>query len=130
MSEQNIELLRRAIATWNRGGEIELADYYHPDVEFIPRRSMTEGVYRGLSGGEKFVEDTREVFDRHEIHFEFEDLGDRVLAWGTILVRAKGSGLETEVPSAGVFEFRDGRIVRWEDFGSKEKAEQAAAEAG
>jgi ketosteroid isomerase-like protein len=126
VSEQNIGLLRRAIETWNRGGEIELADYYHPDVEFIPRRSLTEGVYRGLLGGEKFVKDTREIFDRHEINFEFEDLGDRVIAWGTILVRAKGSGLETEVPSAGVFEFQDGLIVRWEDFGSKEKALEAA----
>jgi hypothetical protein len=43
-----------------------------------------------------------------------------------IHVRGKSSGLEMEVPSAGVFEFRDGLIVRWQDVGSKEKALAAA----
>jgi hypothetical protein len=32
------------------------------------------------------------------------------------------------VESGGLFEFRDGKVVRWEDFGSKEKA--LAADAG
>jgi len=41
-------------------------------------------------------------------------------------LRAKGSGIETDIPVGGVFEFRDGKIVRWEDFGSKEKALDAA----
>jgi len=37
-------------------------------------------------------------------------------------MRAKGSGIETDIPFGGVFEFRDGKIVRWEDFGSKDRA--------
>jgi hypothetical protein len=49
-----------------------------------------------------------------------------VACWGVIHVRGKSSGLEMEVPSAGVFEFRDGLIVRWQDVGSKEKALAAA----
>jgi hypothetical protein len=57
---------------------------------------------------------------------EFEDLGDQVLVWGTIHVRAKGSGLETDIPMGGLYEFREGKIVRCEDFGSKEKALEAA----
>jgi ketosteroid isomerase-like protein len=126
VSEENVALLRRALVLWNRREQFELADYYHPEVEFLPLRAATEGGYYGFSGLEKFVEDTREVFDRHEINVELKDLGDRVIAWGTIRVRARGSGLDTEVPTGGVFKFRDGRIVRWEDFGSKEKALEAA----
>jgi hypothetical protein len=62
------------------------------------------------------------VFDKFVWHYEFADLGERVLAWGQIHVRARGSGIETDVESGGIFEFREGKIVRWEDFGSKDKA--------
>jgi hypothetical protein len=34
--------------------------------------------------------------------------------------------LETDIETGGLFDFRDGKIVRWEDFGSKEKALEAA----
>jgi limonene-1,2-epoxide hydrolase len=96
-----------------------------PDVEWIPLRAATEGGYRGVAGIDKFVADTSEVFDKFEAHCEFADLGERVLAWGVIHVRARGSGIETEIETGGVYEFRDGKLVRWEDFGSKEKALEA-----
>jgi hypothetical protein len=43
-----------------------------------------------------------------------------------IHARARGSGLETDFQTGALVEFRDGLIVRWEDFGSKEKALEAA----
>ena len=125
MSEENVELLRKLQDDWNRG-ERDFADEYHPDVEFLPLRTATEGAYHGLSGIEAWVADTSEVFDKFEMNFEFTDLGERVLACGTIHVRARGSGVETDIQTGGLFEFRDGRIVRWEDFGSKSKALEAA----
>jgi hypothetical protein len=54
------------------------------------------------------------------------DAGERVVAWGKLHVRARGSGIETDVPFGGVYELRDGKIVRWEDFGSKEEALEAS----
>jgi len=50
----------------------------------------------------------------------------RVLAWGTLHVRGRGSGLETEVETGEIFDFRDGKVVRWQDFGSKAAAMKAA----
>jgi len=44
---------------------------------------------------------------------------------GTIHVRARGSGIETDIETGGLFEFRDGKVIRWEDFGSKDKALEA-----
>jgi ketosteroid isomerase-like protein len=129
MSEGDVELLRRLQEAWNRGEEVNLADYYDPDVEFVPLRAATEGEYRGFAGIESFLRDTREIFEDFRFDYEFEDLGDRVLAWGTIHVRAKGSGLETDIPTGGIFDFRNGKIVRWEDFGSREKALEAAGRA-
>jgi limonene-1,2-epoxide hydrolase len=127
MSQANVELLRRGMEEANRVGisEVNPRLYYHPDVEYLPLRSATEGKYRGIAGIERFNADTDEVFEKFELHFEFLDRGERVLAWGVIRVRARGSGIETDIPTGGIFDFRDGKIARWEDFGSKEKALKA-----
>jgi hypothetical protein len=74
---------------------------------------------------ERFWADTQEVFEKFELHYELLDLGERVLAWGEIHLRARGSGIETDIPFGGLVEFLDGKIVRWEDFGSKDKALKA-----
>jgi hypothetical protein len=125
MSQKNVELVRSLQDDWNRGDTTVDSDRFHPDLEFLPLRAATEGAYRGLSGFESFVADTLEVFEKFEMRYEFADLGERVLAWGHIHVRARGSGIETDIESGGIFEFRDGKVVRWEDFGSKDKALEA-----
>ena len=127
MSQENVGLVRRTMEEWNRGeiSEASIRSMYHSDVEFLPLRAATEGTYRGIAGIQKFVADTQEVFDNFEMRYEFRDLGERVLAWGTIRVRARQSGIDTEIRTGGVFEFRDEKVVRWEDFGSKEKALKA-----
>src|SRR5436853_3547995 len=99
--------------------------YYQPDVEYVPIRSATEGEYRGIVGIERFNADTEEVFEKFELHYEFLDLGERVVAWGVIRVRARGSGIETDIATGGIFDFRDGKIVRREDFGSSDEALKA-----
>jgi limonene-1,2-epoxide hydrolase len=121
-----VELVRRLQADWNRGNRAADPDIYHPDLEFLPRRAGTEGAFRGLAGLESFIADTLEVFEKFEMHHEFADLGERVIAWGHIHLRARGSGIETDIETGGIFDFRDGKIIRWEDFGSKEKALEAA----
>ena len=127
MSQENVELVRSLHDDLNRGETTVDAEKIHPDVEFLPLRAATEGAYRGIAGIERFIADTFEVFETFEIRYEFADLGERVLAWGQIHVRARGSGIEMDIETGGVFEFRDGKVVRWEDFGSKEKALEAMA---
>ena len=65
MSQENVEIVRRATDAWNRG-ELDPEEAYHPDVEFLPLRAATEGGYHGLSGIEAFVSDTFEVFDKFD----------------------------------------------------------------
>ena len=125
MSQENVEIVRSLQDDWNRGDTSADPDRVHPDLEFLPRRAATEGAYRGLAGLERFIADTLEVFEKFELRYEYADLGERVLAWGHIHVRARGSGIETDIEIGGVFEFRDGKLVRWEDFGSKDKALEA-----
>lgn len=127
MSRENLKLARRVFETRNKEeiDEMELRSVFHPDVEWLPQRAGTEGAYRGIAGIERFLADTEQIFEKFEVHYELLDLGDRVLAWGKVEVRARGSGIEVDVPMGSVFEYRDGKIVRWEDFGSKQKALEA-----
>lgn len=97
-----------------------------PDLEWIPLRAATEGAYHGHQGYLQFLADTDESFEIFEPHFELRDAGDLVLAWGTIHLRGRGSGVEIDVPFGGIFDLRAGRIIRWQDFGSKEDAFEAA----
>lgn len=122
MSQENCDVVRGLVDATNREDFSAALAFIDPDVEWIPARAATEGAYRGHEGFEKFVADTQETFETFEPRFELRDLGERVVAWGTIHVRGRGTGVEMDVPVGGVFDFRDGRIVRWEDFGSKQKA--------
>ena len=51
MSQENVELIRRFVDEWNRGeiNESSIRATYHPDGVFLPLRSATEGVYRGIA---------------------------------------------------------------------------------
>jgi ketosteroid isomerase-like protein len=128
MSQENIELVRRVFETpkVEEGDETELRSIFHPDVQWLPQRSGTEGAYRGIAGIEQFRADTEEVFEKFEVQYELLDLGERIVAWGKVAARVRERGIEADVPMGGVFEFRDGKIVRWEDFGSKKMALRAA----
>jgi hypothetical protein len=128
MSEENTTLLGDAIESFNRG-EVNMSAF-HPDVEWLPMRVATEGAYRGIAGIERFLADTDEVFEKFQLHCQLLDLGEQVLAWGTIHVRTRSSEIETDIATGGLAEFRDGKIVRWEDFGSNEMALQATGRRG
>jgi ketosteroid isomerase-like protein len=98
---------------------------FHPDVEILPLRAAAGGTYQGFAGVEAFIADTFEVFDTFEVRWEYTAIGDRVLGSGTVHLRAKASGIEMDWESCGVFEFRDGRIVRLRNYESKAEALEA-----
>jgi ketosteroid isomerase-like protein len=127
MSQENVQLVQRVEQEWNQGAisDESLHAAFHADVEFLPLRAATEGTYRGIAGIQTFIADTQEVFDKFELHFELRDIGEDVLAWGAVHVRAQQSGIDTEIEQGGVFTVRDGKIVRWQAFSSKAEALKA-----
>jgi len=124
---ENLEVVRRLTEASERRDIPAALACLDPDVEWIPLRAATEGIYRGHAGFERFMTDTDETFESFEPDVELEALGDRVLAWGTIRVQGKGSGLEVEVSIGGIFDLREGKVSRWRDYGSREKALEAAS---
>jgi hypothetical protein len=61
-----------------------------------------------------------------EIHCpDVRDLGDRVLALGTMRTIGRGSGVENEVAVAFVASFRDGLCTHFKDYGEWAQALEA-----
>jgi ketosteroid isomerase-like protein len=125
MSKEIVDAFRRGTEAINAGGlEIESI---HPEVVFEPLRSLTEGAFLGHEGMRRFIADTHEMFEVFQASYpDIRDLGDRVLAIGSIRMRGKVSGVETDVPTAVIAEFRDGLLLRFKDYGDARSALRAA----
>ena len=100
---------------------------YDPDVDYRPLRATIQGALAGHAGIREWWADTQESFSEFQLDpEEIRDIGDeRVLAVGSLHLRGKGSGVETDVPSASLVEFRDGLIVALKDYGDRAKALEA-----
>ena len=127
MSQQNVEAFLRGADAINRGDVVDIPQLVHPEVVFEPLRSGTEGAFVGHDGMRRFLADTEEMFEIFQISWtDVRDLGDSVLAIGSIRMRARGSGVETDVPTAAIAEYRDGLLWRYKDYGQARVALEAA----
>ena len=127
MSQENVDAFRRSTDAMNRG-EVDIPKLVHPEAVFEPLRSGTEGAFVGHEGMRRFLADTEDMFEIFQASYtDVRDLGERVLAIGSIRMRARGSGVETDVPTAAIVEYRDGLLWRYKDYG---QARQALAAAG
>lgn len=128
MSHEAIEAFRRAADAIQRGDVDAVVATTHPEAIFEPLRAATEGAYIGIEGIRKFLADTAETFDLFQLDYtDVRDLGgDRVLAIGSIHVRGRGSGVETDIPTAAIAESRDGLMWRYKDYGEARLALEAA----
>lgn len=127
MSEENLRAFRELVEAGNRGDVDGALRCVAEDVEWIAARSAVQGPYRGHQGIRAFFADNEESFEvfRGELD-ELRDLGDQVLVFGKVHVRGRGSGVETDIPIAGIATYRDGRLIRWEDFRERNRALEAA----
>src|SRR5690242_2446316 len=135
MSEDNADRFREATATFNRvaaGDPEAVADYLRfldPGVRFEPQQTALQGTYDGHDGvAEWFMDlaDTYEVGSGRVEYTRVREVGNRVLAIGTLRFKGKASGIETEVPVAIVADFQNGLITRFRDYGDEHQALEAA----
>jgi uncharacterized protein len=127
MSQVNVEVGRRIVQAFNDGDIEPVLPAIDPDIEFIPRRAPVQGTYRGHGGLREFFADNAESFDVfHVTSDEIHDRGECVVGIGTLRVRGKGSGVDVVVPTAAVLTFAQGKVVRFEEFGDRAKALEAA----
>jgi ketosteroid isomerase-like protein len=127
MSQENMRVFEEAGEALGRGDTESFLALMDDDIVWIAARSAVEGTYRGHDGLRRFFADNDENFEVFEPDFrEVRDLGDRILAVGVLHIRARGSTLETDIPVAGICTFKQGKLVRWEDFRERRIAVEAA----
>jgi ketosteroid isomerase-like protein len=140
MSQENVDLVRRAYEAFNAIGRTEgkfvdleeiVPDFWArlaPDFEFHERAELPDAeVFRGPEEAKEFWRKTQQVFAeaRWEPQ-EFIDLGHAVVVVTIVHAVGRGSEVWTEMPETDVFWFRDGMIVRLQGFATREEALEAA----
>jgi ketosteroid isomerase-like protein len=68
MSQENVEIVRRAILGWNDRGHESLIERLHPEVVFHPpRESMNPGPHRGPDGVREYFAWVDEIFQDQRV---------------------------------------------------------------
>ena len=127
-TSEHVELFLRGTDAINRLDAAALMEMVDERSVFEPLRSATEGAFVGPDGMRRFLADTAETFDLFKATYpDVRDLGDgRLLAIGTIRMRGRESGVESDVATAAIVEFRDGVLVSYKDYGAAQAALEAA----
>jgi ketosteroid isomerase-like protein len=122
VSEENVELHRRAIEVINsRDVEAAIASA-DPSVEFVS--TIAGASYRGHDGVRNVFRDLVDGFG-DELRLEpevFFDLGEQTLAFYVARGRGRQSGAEVVMPQAHVATWRDGLLVYLRAYAHREDA--------
>jgi ketosteroid isomerase-like protein len=127
VSQENVEIVRGIAHAVSHGDVDYVIRHTTEDAVLLVARSAVEGPFLGHHGVEEFFADNRQNFEVFEIREEeVREIGDdRVLSVGSVHVRGRGGGVETDIPFAGVTTFRGARVNRWEDFRERRLALKA-----
>jgi ketosteroid isomerase-like protein len=126
----NTELIDALIAAYNTRDPARFVASSDPSCKwhpFLSARVEGKAGYRGHDGIRAWLHDLDTMFS--EIHAEaseVRDLGDRLVAFGTIKVRGRESGAEISSRAGWLFEMHDGRMRRGWSYPSREEALAAA----
>ena len=119
MSQENVDVVKRAIDAYNRGDIGTYADLTTADFELFPalERTVEAGSYRGREGIEIHFGNISDTWEElHVLGDEFRDLGERVLVLGRVEGRGGGSGVQVDAPAGFVIDFRGGKMSRIRSF--------------
>jgi ketosteroid isomerase-like protein len=124
----NADTFLAAVDTVNRGDLDALLDLLDAEIHLDPLRAATEGTFDGHEGIRNWWRDTQESFEVFRLGYpDVRDLpAGRVIALGSIHIRGRGSGVETDTPTAVIADFRDGRMSYFKDYGDHANALRAA----
>jgi ketosteroid isomerase-like protein len=115
MSPTNVEVVKALMDAVNRRDIDTFAGLTTPDFEWFPVfAARVEGdVYRGREGIAAFLGEVDQTWEEFRPMPErYHDLDDRVLGLGRLKTRGRASGVPSDSPWGGVYDFRDGKISR------------------
>ncbi len=128
MSQENVEIVRRAVTALN---ERDIDDYLAcctQDVQLFPPSAQIEGAYEGPSGVRRFLADVQDAGPDFRLEVEhLESLTPEVVL-ASLRVTASGrtTGIDTDLQITNVYELAGGKIRRVRVFRDREEALEAA----
>ena len=113
----------KGIEAFNRNDIPGVLRFMDPEIHFEHRLAALQGDFIGLDGVRGWMADVEEYFVNWQIQCpDVRDLGDQVLALGTLRATGAESGVEIDEPFAVVARYRDGLITEYTDFGDVDQA--------
>jgi ketosteroid isomerase-like protein len=128
MSQENVEVVRRGIETWNRRDLRAWLAFFRSDAEIDWSRSRAphKGVYRGHGELEAFWDVFWSTFEDVQIETHgFTEVGSEVVVSNTGHSRGR-QGIEVIARSTFVFTVEKGQITRLRMFQERAEALEAA----
>jgi ketosteroid isomerase-like protein len=128
MSQENVEIVRRAVEAFNEGGLEAAGELVADDLEFHePPEQPAPRVARGRDEVLKMAGDFESAWAEHRTEpQEIRAVGDdKVLLLSVEHFRGR-DGVEVSAPFGAVFTLRDAKIVRYQAFWDRQKALEAA----
>ena len=126
-AQSTVEAARRLIDSFNRGDVDAFVEELDPEVEFLLALPTMFGgestVYRGHEGIREWLAELGETFAEFQVELsEIRERGERALAIGHLRGRGKESGAEVGSPVAYLTDFKNGKVIRMEEFLDPRKA--------
>jgi ketosteroid isomerase-like protein len=126
MSQENVELTRRAFRAFDDRDLDALLAMLDDHVEAVPILAAMEGGYRGHAGIRRWWAGLLGTFPdfRAEV-LDVRDFGDLTIA--ALRLRGRGAESHTPVDTAAwqVSQFRDGKCIGWRVYTSESEALEA-----
>jgi len=114
MSEESVEVLRRAFDAFASEGAEGMMAFVSPDVVVHPFPEwMEKPVYYGHDGFRELLSGWTEGFEEYTPTVsEFRDAGNGVVVWlGHNTGKIRGANIPIKQPVGGVHRFQDGLLV-------------------
>jgi uncharacterized protein len=129
MSEENVEIVRDMTNRFAAGDRESWRKVVAEDVIWDTSATSIPqaGVYEGHSGVERFFIDWLGTWENPLVeNVELIDGGDSVVVVFRWTGRGKASGVETETTMFAVYDVKDGRVVRFRQYDTRQEALEAA----
>jgi hypothetical protein len=124
MSQENVEVIRRAVEALNDRDVNRYLACCTEDVALLPPTSAIEGAYEGVAGVRRFLADVQEAMPDFRLDIErLESIGsDRMLVSLHATMSGRTTGIGADLQITNIYDLAGGKIRRVQVFPDRDQA--------